>query len=644
MTGTALQEWFTLAELLPHVGQSLPASMAGLAEHARKAGWSDDLRRCRLRPGKGGGREYHYGLLPGDVLARLILAQAPPPPDSREIEGRANALWTAFERAAPGSRLQAEQRLSAILAVREMPGTRAAAVAQVAALRGVSASALWSWLDRIKGVPRPDWLPALMPRHVGRTATAPCDPRAWDALKADYLRPEQRNFEACYRLMTEVAAVEGWTPIPSCKTLKRRMEREVPAAQLVMARQGAEAARKLYPAQKRDRSVFRALQAVNADGHKIDVMARWEDDTVGRPILHVIQDLYSGTILACRVDRTENKEAVRLALADMVSRYGIPEHAWLDNGRQFAAKSISGGQATRYRFKIRPEEPDGILKALGIEVHWTQPYSGQSKPIERAFRDFCEEVAKHPSFAGAYTGNSPLTKPANYGSRAVPIAEFEAVLKAEVERHNLRPGRRSAICAGKLSFRQALDASLADSGTLVTRATAAQRRMLLLAAESVTARTPDGAVHLMGNRYWSEALLDHVGQRLTVRFDPQNLAEPVAVYTLDNRLIGEAEPQGVVAFNDEGAARRHAHDRKSWLRGQRLQLEAEKRLGLDDYASLLPRIEPAPAPEPRAVRLIANGPPRPIVEDISEDFGRGVAWLEQSAVVPFARKEDGGAS
>lgn len=123
---TALKEWFTLAELLPHAGQALPGSLSGLAEHAERAGWNADGRRCRMRWGKGGGREYLFSLLPAEVHARIILAQAPPPPgswpDGRGApDGRANALWTAFERAAPGARLKAHDRLAALDAVRRWP-------------------------------------------------------------------------------------------------------------------------------------------------------------------------------------------------------------------------------------------------------------------------------------------------------------------------------------------------------------------------------------------------------------------------------------------------------------------------------------------------------------------------------------------
>ena len=55
------------------------------------------------------------------------------------------------------------------------------------------------------------------------------------------------------------------------------------------------------------------------------------------------QDLYSGKMVAWRVDRTENSNCVRLAFGDLVERHGIPEYCWLDNGRNFAAKWLTGG-------------------------------------------------------------------------------------------------------------------------------------------------------------------------------------------------------------------------------------------------------------------------------------------------------------
>ncbi|WP_245528436.1 transposase domain-containing protein [Gluconobacter morbifer] len=50
-----------------------------------------------------------------------------------------------------------------------------------------------------------------------------------------------------------------------------------------------------------------------------------------------------------------------------------------------AVASETGGIPNRFRFKVKEDEPVGIMTQLGVEVHWTTPYSGQSKPIERAW-------------------------------------------------------------------------------------------------------------------------------------------------------------------------------------------------------------------------------------------------------------------
>jgi hypothetical protein len=47
------------------------------------------------------------------------------------------------------------------------------------------------------------------------------------------------------------------------------------------------------------------------------------------------------------------------------SAFGIPVHCVLDNGRGFASKWITGGNATRFRFKVQAEDPTGLLVGLG---------------------------------------------------------------------------------------------------------------------------------------------------------------------------------------------------------------------------------------------------------------------------------------
>lgn len=417
-------------------------------------------------------------------------------------------------------------------------------------------------------------------------------------LKTDFLRLERPNFSDCYRRVVTAGSDQGWT-VPAERTLLRRIQ-AFPPELITLAREGVEALKRLYPAQQRRRDVFHALQAVNADGHRWDVFVKWEDGTIGRPVMVGFQDLYSGMLLSWRVDKSENSETVRLAFGDLVETYGIPQQCYLDNGRNFASKWLTGGIPNRFRFKIREDEPVGIMTQLNVDVRWTLPYSGQSKPIERAWRDLAQGAAKHPKFAGAWTGNNPMAKPENYASKAVPIAVFLEVIAGEIREHNARLGRRSAVCGGKASFLQVFKSSYEASP--IIRATPEQQRLWLLAAEGVRTDGKNGEIRLEGNRFWCEELLALRGQPCVVRFDPQALQDPLHVYRVDGSFVVSAPCVEAVGFADKTAAQEHGRARKRWMRAAKEQLAAEKTLSLQELAALsTPGLGEEEMPEARIV-------------------------------------------
>lgn len=604
---TLSRQWLTAAEIAALRLPELPTTERAVQLKAKREGWHDRLLTngepmVRRRQGKGGGWEYHYGCLPAEAQRELVrreLAKAEPEAGEAGPDARSADAWAWFERLPERRRAVARQRLKALLAVEDLIGGGLRvndAVCSVAQEIGVSKTSIYQWRQLVAGLARSDWLPALAPRHTGRIETAEITPEAWDYLLADYLTTSRPPLESSIRRLQRAAAEHGWT-IPSPRTLARRIA-ELPRPVVVLKREGVEALRRLYPAQERDRSSFHALEAVNADGHQADVFVRWPGETI-RPVLLVIQDLYSGAILAWRVGPVESAHLVQLAFGDLFRDYGIPTYAWLDNGRGFASKWITGQQPTRYRFQCKPSDPAGILTQLGVEVHWTTPYSGQSKPIERGFRDLCSDIWRHPAFAGAYTGPRPDAKPEDYGSRAVPLDDFLRIVSEEIRAHNARTGRRTRVCGGTLSFDQAFRESYERAP--IRRASDEQLRMFLLAAESVTARKPAGAIHLLGNRYWADFLTQHVGQRLIIRFDPDALHDGVHVERLDGVRLGFAPCWEAAGFRDIDAARAHARARRQWLRGWREMTAAEVRLTAAEAAKLLP----TPAPEePVAAKVI----------------------------------------
>lgn len=632
------REWFSAAELadakLPGLPDERAIRMMADRENWRRPDWEG--QKWRSRPGRGGGYEYHASVLPGAAQVKLSLDQASIDLAAERDGGRRamtrEALWAWYDGLPDSKRLEAKRRLEAldtIASLKRCGVSKVVAMQEVAARADVALSGLYRWEQLVYRVERHDWLPHLAPRHAGRHSAVECAPEAWEAIKADYLRPERPNFSDCYRRLERMAKDRKWT-IPSITTLQRRMD-ALPEGVRVLARDGAEALKRLFPAQQRSRGHFHALEAVNADGHKWDVFVRWPDGSIGRPMMCAFQDLYSGTVLSWRIDRTANKEAVRLAFGDLVEVYGIPSLCWLDNGRDFGSKWITGGTPNRFRFKVRDEEPSGVMTQLGVEVHWTTPYSGQSKPIERAFRDMAQGIAKHPRFAGAYVGNKVDAKPENYGHAAVPLDVFIATVGEGIAEHNARIGRRSQVCGGTLSFEQAFAASYAVAP--IRKATAEQRRLWLMAAEQIRVDRQDGSITLEGNRFWSDFLTPFRGQRVTVRFDPQSLQDPLHVYRNDGGYLGAAECVLAAGFNDVDAAREHNRNRKAWMRASRELLSVERSLSIKQLADMLPEPEvPAPLPETKVVRPFlprtdgsAALQMRPDGEDDTDDF----EWLKE---------------
>lgn len=423
MDTRGIQEWFSPAEIVAAKSPELPSSERHFNRLVEANGWRQ-TDKARKRAGRGRASwEYHISLLPRAAQDRLVLTQKLSATVSTAAvrDEASKARWERFERLGEKQKAECQRRHDTLMAVERYLSagkTVTAAVAIAAADAGTSTATVFNWRSMVSGLDQAEWLAALAPGSKASATFAACHERAWDMLVSDWLRPEQPSFSSCYRRMRKAASANGWLPIPSERALRRRVDAEIPVGVVTMARSGRDKAKRLYPAQKRIRTHFHAMQAVNMDGHKFDVFVKLPDGRVTRVHLLALQDLYSGMLLSWRLSEGENKETVRLVIGDMVERFGIPEKVYLDNGRAFASKWITGRMPNRFRFTIRDEDPAGILTTLGCEVTFTKPYSGQSKPIERAFRDLCDDIAKHPFCAGAYTGNRPDAKPERRGSRS----------------------------------------------------------------------------------------------------------------------------------------------------------------------------------------------------------------------------------
>lgn len=598
----------TTSELLALGCPALPPTERSLRRMA-KSDWQRDPSKFRKREGAKREIEYHVSVLPHATQLRLEAANKDiePTPDR-------DARWIAFDNAPATQKAIAQDRLKTLQAVLEEKSLTACgdtvAVQRIAEREGVSPASIRNWRKMVRGVDRADWLPALLPSYKATAKRADIHPEAWDYFVSDMLRPSEPTLTKAYRRLVKAAAQNKWSPIPEERSLRRRYQSEVPEAVKILARKGKKELRTMIPAQRRTVAGLHAMQAVNMDGHKFDVFVNWPGyDKPIRPVMIALQDIYSRKIVAWRVSDTENKETTALVIGDMVERWGIPHTLLTDNGRAFASKWITGGSKTRFRFKIKDSDPNGLLTSLGVTVAWAMPGHGQAKPIERAFGDFATDaIAKHPLCAGAYTGNSPLAKPEDYGTRAIDKDAFIALVDQEVAAHNARTGRRTEMARAEgLSFDAVFERSYKDA--IITWPTTAQKALWLCAAERIRTQKGSGEIHFAGNRYWSQELNGFDNREVTIRFDPDNLHQPIRVYDTDDRLICIAALIEDAGFFSRTAARQQAQDVQRLNKTVAEQKKLIAKLKPEDLAEISLGDEPPanPMPAPRVKRLATGG-------------------------------------
>ncbi|MBL4750506.1 MAG: Mu transposase C-terminal domain-containing protein [Amylibacter sp.] len=590
--------WWTTREIADAELIDMPVTQQGVDKLSKQLIWREQPDLARKRQGRGGGWEYNWQLFPL-AARRFLLAQtsADTGPVKKPVLLRAEA-WAWFDNLSETIKRKAQSRLGVIQKVFELEQlgqNRFTSVAMIADTAGVSDRTIWNWLSMIEMVQVADYLPYLAPRHKAAQRNDPkakSSPEFMDRLKADYLRLEAPTFTSSYRRVLRLCKQHNWKVLPE-RTARRRFNQIVPRVSQIFAREGLIGLERCFPPQKRDRSGMVAMEGVNADCHKIDVFVKWPDGTVNRPQIIAFQDLYSNKMLSWRVDHTPNKVMVMAAFGDLIEDYGIPKHCLFDNGREFANKWLTGGTATRFRYTIREDDPLGVLPQLGIKVHWATPAHGQAKPIERAFRDLADDIAKDPRFAGAYVGNRPDAKPENYQSHAVPIEQFLQVLEDGIEEHNARLGRLTDNALGR-SFDETFNESYAS--TPILKATDEQRRLWLMGQEVKTMNQSHGLVSIHQNRYWSDWMAECAGQKVIVRFDPEDLHAGVYLYALSGEFMGYAECKEKSGFFSLEDAQETARQKSKFKRMHRKLLKETRPMGVDQIAAeldALPRTLPA---------------------------------------------------
>lgn len=476
-----------------------------------------------------------------------------------------DALHKAYRQAPKQSKARADKLCAAIIEfenLRAAGETKGNAAAHIKINYQINQVTLWRAREAVKGQPRELWKALLLPSYKGRTKEAVLTVDAWEWIRAQYLSTSEPPAHVVIKEARKEGKALGWV-LPSDKTIIRKLK-AIPAPIMLLGRKGKEAFDATFPAAERDFAVYGLHEVWVSDGRRVDVVCRWPDGSTSRPFIVAWCDMRTRTVLGTRGGLNPSGNLTLASFHAALSRAGIrPKRCLLDNGREYAAKSVTGGQKTRYRFKIKDGEPLGALTRMDIKADWARPYRGQEKPIESFWKYIANHLDKLPGFQGAYCGKDTVSKPEDLDSdKAIPIEIYAAKLAEVLEEFNHRPHRGRGM-DGKSPAQLYDDLMQAETHKEWPRPTVEHLRLLCLEQRTLTLNNKDASIRFSfpgygETRYWSEILADLPmaarSKKYAVFYNPEDPDIPVVVYD-GERLIGEASRIGLVG--DKQAAKQH---------------------------------------------------------------------------------------
>lgn len=285
------------------------------------------------------------------------------------------------------------------------------------------------------------------------------------------------------------------------------------------------------------------------DNHTFDVFVDGGEGS--RPIrvyLTGFLDVRSRKMVGWYVTDAPRSDATLYALRRGIERYGIPKMVYSDNGREFLTHDI-GGRGFRKSAKTDGHEPPTILRHLGIEFRTALVKNAKAKIIERAFREVKECFSR--LFAG-YTGGTiaerpeRLKKTGRLASNFTLLEEFAGYVDVYIEGHFNKQPHKGVGMGGRTPdqvYAQCLYEQRTARPDELNLMMLRNSRMVKVQRDGVSLKLYDKELYFNSE----ELLMNHIGEKVYFRYDPDNLEE-VRVYDGQDRFLCTAQQKGALSY------------------------------------------------------------------------------------------------
>jgi transposase/transposase InsO family protein/RNAse (barnase) inhibitor barstar len=395
-------------------------------------------------------------------------------------------------------------------------------------IKNISVSTFYLWSGKYKD----QGLKGLFPKYKERNLKQPNFSKAIKKYAYSYFFNQNKpSARSVYILLGVEAKKRDWD-MPSYPTFYKFLK-SFPKDVWIKQREGEKAFYdKVLPYIERNSSSLSSMEIIVGDHHQVDVAVKGYDGKVFFPWLTAWMDQRSRKIVGWWISKQPNSSTILYSLRRVIDEYGVCERVYIDNGKDYRAKTFTGKQQ-RFHMEIKADT-EGIFSLLGIKTTWAIPYNARAKAIERFFRTFTQYFSK---FQKGYRGSNVQQRPEKLKMeiKKDEIMEFDEIIpriEKSLEFYNSELNHSGLNNASPDDvFYENLKGKVEVSNMV--------KRLLFMKVEGFRQVRQNG-IRIFDSYYRSERLFDYFGKKVIVRYDPKDLTK-IYVYDERNHYIGEVE-------------------------------------------------------------------------------------------------------
>lgn len=447
-------------------------------------------------------------------------------------------------------------------------------------------------------------------RRGGYNRGTTCIPTCYADYFLDlYLRESRPSIDACVRYTRAEAERRGEPNLlPKSSKPFRNLVKNISDPTKILKREGKRAFNdKCLPSAERNLNSMFPNDVWVADHHLWDVFIRVPDNHGGwkkvRPWGSYWMDVRTRKMVSW-VIRTDspNADVVLYGFSIGVKKYGIPQKVYMDNGKDYRA----GDLFNEKKSKADRTAGNNIAAKLQIEVLYAQPYHGQSKSIERAFRTF---EGQFGVFFDSYAGKDAKERPESLKDLDIEkyptLEEFIVQHNQYCEIYNNLPHSGDGM--------DGMTPNQVYNQLPYTKKTASSDflRQCLMRTKKPHKIGKNG-ITFNKCKYKSEELFPFYGKEVIVRYDPKD-KDIIYIYDKEENYIAKAYREKKASFTDMSKQdyERLNHEKKQMkefaLNSHVLENPIDAKESINSYLeNLRNSVDPVAYEEPAVIEPIRN--------------------------------------